>query len=225
MTSEALLDSIEIDPPGRATAAVIWLHGLGDTGHGHEPIVRQLSLPPSLGIRFVLPHAPPRPITLNGGMVMPGWYDVLDLELQEDEDERGIRDAEEKIAALIRREIGRGIPAARIALAGFSQGGAIALQAGLRFPERLAGLLVFSAYLPLAESAAEELSDANHRLRIFMAHGTADDVIPLEAGELSRSTLEAMGYRVDWREYPMAHSMCPEEIDDVAAWLEELFGA
>jgi phospholipase/carboxylesterase len=215
------LDTIEIATGARPDAAVIWLHGLGADGHDFEPIVPELSLPASLQLRFIFPHAPVRPVTINQRMRMRAWYDIFQLG-GGPEDEPGIRASEELVAKLIAAEKAKGIPSDRIVIAGFSQGGAIALQTALRYPERLAGILALSTYLPLAPKLEAERSDANRSVPIFMAHGTYDDVIPLSRAEQSRKLLADSGYGVAWHSYPMAHSVCAEEIADIARYLVKL---
>jgi phospholipase/carboxylesterase len=215
----ALLETVELETAPEPRAAVLWMHGLGADGHDFAPIVSELGLPAAPGVRFVFPHAPRRPVTINAGMVMRAWYDVRGLDGARREDEPGVRDAQQRIEALVAREKARGIPAARIVLAGFSQGGAMALHTGLRHPERLAGLLALSCYLPLADRLAAEASPAGHDVPIFMAHGTDDPLIPLARARHARDVLAGLGYRVDWREYPMPHAVCPDEIRDLAAWL------
>jgi len=220
-----LLDAIEIETGPGPRAAVIWMHGLGADGHDFEPIVPELALPDSLPVRFVFPHAPMRPVTINAGMVMRAWYDVGGQGGTRREDEQGVRASQRAIEALIEREKKRGLTAGQIVLAGFSQGGAMALQTGLRHPERLAGLLVLSSFLPLPDSLAAEASPANRDVPIFMAHGTHDPLIPVSRARDSRDRLLALGYRVQWREYPMAHAVCAEEIADLSAWLRRVLGA
>lgn len=212
------LETVELETAGTPDAAVIWLHGLGADGHDFEPVVPQLRLPPQLRVRFVFPHAPMRPVTINMGMRMRAWYDILQLGGGR-EDDAGIRAAQGLLAALIARERERGVSARRIVLAGFSQGGAIALHTGLRHAERLAGILALSTYLPLAGTLAAERSAASGDLPIFMAHGRFDDMIPMARARQSRLALEGLGWTVEWREYPMPHAVCAEEIADIAAWL------
>ena len=218
------LDALEIEigaaAGGTVDASIIWLHGLGADGHDFEPIVPELPLPPGLRARFVFPHAPVQAVTINFGHVMPAWYDVYG---DGREDAEGIRASQQRIEALIAGERERGVAPRRIVLAGFSQGGAIALQTGLRHPERLAGILALSTYLPLAETVAAEASPANRDVPIFMAHGTEDPVIPLRRAAISRDALRKLGYQVEWHEYPMPHAVCPEEIADVGAWLGRVF--
>jgi phospholipase/carboxylesterase len=213
------LETVEIETAPAPEAAVIWLHGLGADGHDFEPIVPELRLPPSPGVRFVFPHAPMRPVTINAGWVMRAWYDVREEAGVRQEDGPGVRASQREIDALIAREVARGVAPRRIALAGFSQGGAMALQAGLRHPERLAGIMALSCALPLADTVATEASPANRDVPIFMAHGTQDPLIPLARGARARDLLHQLGYRVEWREYPMPHAVCPEEIRDISAWL------
>ena len=214
-----LLDAIEIETGKNPAASVIWLHGLGADGHDFEPIVPELKL--AKPVRFVFPHAPVRPVTINQGMRMRAWYDILQLG-GGPEDEAGIRASQRMIEELISEEKGKGLPAAKIVMAGFSQGGAIALQTALRYPERFAGVLALSTYLPLAGSLQSERSQANQDIPIFMAHGRYDDIIPLRRAEESRKLLEAAGYPVEWHEYPMPHSVCAEEIADIAAFLARI---
>ena len=216
-----LLETIEIETGSQPDAAVIWLHGLGADGHDFEPIVPELQLPQRLSIRFIFPHAPVRPVTLNQGMRMRAWYDILQLGGGR-EDEPGIRASQKAVEDLIAREGSRGIAARRIVLAGFSQVGAIVLQTSLRYPERLAGTLALSTYLPLAGTLAAERSALNQDLPIFMAHGSQDPIIPLDRARFSRDALAALGYPVQWREYPMPHSVCLEELADIATWLTQV---
>jgi phospholipase/carboxylesterase len=212
------LETIEVETAPHPAAAVIWLHGLGADGHDFEPIVPELRLPASKAVRFVFPNAPLRPVTINMGMRMRAWYDIFQLG-GGSEDEAGIRQSQELLDALISGQIKKGIPAHRIVLAGFSQGGAIALQTGLRHAERLAGVMALSSYLPLAQTLEKERAAANNGLPIFMAHGQYDDMIPMARAAQSRDTLRALGYAPEWREYPMPHSVCPEEIADIADFL------
>ena len=213
-----LLQTIEIETGERPDAAVIWLHGLGADGRDFEPIVPELRLPQRLSLRFVFPHAPIRPVTLNQGMRMRAWYDILQLGGGR-EDDPGIRASQKSLEDLIAREGSRGIAPGRVVLAGFSQGGAIALQTALRYGERLAGTLALSTYLPLAATLAAERNPANRDLPIFMAHGWQDPMIPVDRARASRDALTQLGYAVEWHEYPMQHSVCLEEISDIAAWL------
>src|SRR5262245_31362732 len=214
-----LLDAVEIGTGRSPQWAVLWMHGLGADGHDFEPIVPEIDLPKGLAVRFVFPHAPMRPVTINGGAVMRAWYDVTGQGGVRREDEQGVRESQRNIEALIEREKKRRLPANQILLAGFSQGGAMALQTGRRHPERLAGLVVLSSFLPLADKLAAEASVANRDVPIFMAHGTHDPLIPLSRGHESRDRLLGQGYRIEWYEYRMPHSVCAEEIADLSAWL------
>ncbi len=217
-----LLESIEIETAPNPTAAVIWMHGLGADGNDFVSIVNEIDLSGAPGIRFVFPHAPTRPVTINNGHVMRAWYDISFGDLEGNTrkaDEKGVRESQAQIGQLIARENNRGIAAGKIVLAGFSQGGAMALQTGLRYSETLAGVMALSTYLPLAESFAEEATLANAKTAVFMAHGTQDPVVPYAMGSASRARLLEAGYAVDWHEYPMPHSVCPEEINDIGRWL------
>ncbi len=217
------MDPIVIDTAPSPRGCVIWLHGLGADGHDFEPIVPELGIGADLPIRFVFPHAPIRPVTLNGGMAMRAWYDIIALGGGR-EDEAGIKASGEFLSALIDDPICRGVGAGRVVFAGFSQGGAIALQAGLRHPDRIAGILALSTYLPVATRLAAERSPANADCPILMVHGTADPVIPLDRALASRDHLLALGYPVQWQTYPMQHSVCLEEIRLIAGWLRQRFG-
>jgi phospholipase/carboxylesterase len=212
------LETIEIETRPKPSHSVIWLHGLGADGNDFVPIVQQLKLP-KLGIRFVFPHAPMRPVTINGGFVMRAWYDIVAQDLAQRADETGIRHSQAAIDALIAKEAARGMPASRVVLAGFSQGGVIALQTGLRHPKTLAGVMSLSAYLPLSSTVEQERNAANQDTPIFIGHGMADNVVPLKAGTTARDQLIKLGYDIDWHQYPMAHSVCPQELDDIGAWL------
>jgi phospholipase/carboxylesterase len=217
-----VLETLELETGPRPTAAVIWLHGLGADGYDFEPIVPELGLAATPAVRFVFPHAPMRPVTINGGAVMRAWYDVFSLEGVRREDDAGVRASQASVEALIAREMSRGVPAARLVLAGFSQGGAVALQTGLRHAERLAGIMALSTYLPLASTLAAEASAANRDVPIFMAHGRHDSLIPIERAMISREALRKAGYDVEWHDYAMEHAVCREEIDDIAAWLRRV---
>lgn len=203
------------------TASVIWLHGLGADGSDFVPLVPELRLPGVPGIRFVFPHAPVRPVTLNNGLPMRAWYDIRALSADGREDDVGIREAELGIVRLIRAERDSGIPAERIVLAGFSQGGAVALHAALRHPEALGGVLALSTYLTLRASLAVEAHEANRATPILMCHGAYDGVVTIEFGRGSRDALNALGYDVTWKEYPMQHEVCRQEIDDISMWLRD----
>jgi len=214
-------DAIVLTPAAAPTASVIWLHGLGADGNDFPPLVPELQLPDELPVRFVFPHAPVRPVTLNGGVPMRAWFDIYSHGAREREDAEGIHQAAAHVETLIRRERATGIPAQRILLAGFSQGGAVALHTGLRHGERLAGVLALSTWLPLAATVAAEGTQANRDLPMLMCHGSADPVLPLELGRRSRDVLLQLGYPVQWKEYAMAHQLCGEEVADIAAWLRE----
>jgi phospholipase/carboxylesterase len=220
-----LLEAIEIETGKNPTASIIWMHGLGADGNDFVPIVGELGLDGSPAVRFIFPHAPMRPVTINNGFVMRAWYDVSfgDLEGKSRQaDERGVRESQAQINALIEREEKRGVPAANVLLAGFSQGGAIALHTGLRHPRKLAGVMALSTYLPLAESLPSEGSAANKTTPVFMAHGLFDNVVPLMMGAGSMTFLTGLGYSIEWRQYPMQHSVCPEEIKDIGTWLRRV---
>jgi len=215
---------VVIEPDGEARSSVIWLHGLGADGHDFEPIVPYLGLDPSLGVRFVFPHAPPRPVTVNAGMIMRAWYDIRQLGSREDEDEDGIGESAALVSALIDEERARGIPSERVVLAGFSQGGALALHVGLRHPAPLAGLVVLSAYLVLEKRVEAERHPASRTLPIFQAHGTLDPMVPVGAGERARDVLLRLGHAVEWHAYAMGHEVRPEEIRDIGAALGRMLG-
>ncbi len=220
-----LLESIEIETAPNPDAAVVWMHGLGADGHDFEPIVPELHLPATARLRFVFPHAPLRPVTINQGHVMRAWYDVRALAGVRREDEAGVRQSARQIEALLARERQRGIAPRRIVIAGFSQGGAMALHVGLRHPDRLAGILALSCYLPLAGALDTERSPANHDVPIFWAHGLHDPMIPRAMAEEGRAQLAELGYRIDWHQYPIPHSVSAEEIADVARWLARVLAA
>jgi len=213
-----LLTTVEIETRPNPDAAVIWMHGLGADGNDFVPIVNEI-LPAGLGIRFVFPHAPTRPVTINNGYVMRAWYDIVGSDLTNRGDEAGIRDSQQRIEQLIAREESRGILPSRLVLAGFSQGGVIALHTGLRHPERLAGILALSTYLAMPQKLPAEADPANRDVPIFMAHGIADGMIRLDWAETSRRALAANGHPVEWHTYPMEHSVCMEEVRDLGEWL------
>lgn len=212
-----LLPHITLDSGPDPRFSVIWLHGLGASGDDFVPVAQELHLPHA--VRHIFPHAPQRPVTLNGGFVMPAWYDIVSSDIGAAQDGDGIRASQKAIDALIEREIARGIPAINIFLAGFSQGGAIALQCGLRRPEGLGGILALSTYLPLADTLQAEASEAGLRTPIFMVHGRQDTVVPYALGTHSLQLLQQAGCTVDWHEYNMPHSVCMEEMDDISRWL------
>jgi len=213
--------AVVIEPSSKANAAVIWLHGLGADGHDFVPIVPELELPEALAVRFVFPHAPVRPITINNGMRMRAWYDIPSLTRMDRQDSAGIRDSERIVRGLLKHEIDAGIPAERIVLAGFSQGGAIALHASLRYEQRLAGIMGLSTYLPLAEHFAKEVRADRKDTPILMCHGTHDATLPLVLGSSTRDIFKAAGFTIEWHEYAMQHQVCGEEIDDIARWLKD----
>jgi phospholipase/carboxylesterase len=217
------LDFIEINPDLPAKRSVIWLHGLGADGNDFMPIVPELKIAPEKAVRFIFPHAPMRSVTINNGYVMRAWYDIYSLQNLMQEDEIGIRDSIKIVNELIEQEYAKGIAYENILLAGFSQGGAVALAAGLRYPQKLAGILALSAYLPLAQSVVQERSLANATIPIFMAHGSEDMVLPPMLGQISREFLISQDYSVEWKTYPMEHSVCLEEIKDISAWLKGIF--
>jgi phospholipase/carboxylesterase len=217
------LETVEVVTGENPQFAVIWLHGLGADGHDFEPIVPALAL--TRAVRFVFPHAPVRRVTVNQGMAMRAWYDILALDRLTVEDEAGIRASQAAVTALIEAELARGIAASRLILAGFSQGGAIALHTGLRFPLALGGIMVLSAYLPLRASVAAERSDANAATPIFMAHGSYDPVLPEALAVESLQVLEQQHFSVEWHSYAMAHTVCVEEVQDISRWLSARFSA
>ena len=217
-----LLDCIELETGPDPRRAIIWLHGLGADGNDFAPIVPELQLGDFEPVRFVFPHGPMRPVTINNGMTMRAWYDIYMPDLVRREDETGLRESQRMVEALIAREKERGIPAERIVLAGFSQGCAMALQTGLRHPEKLAGIVGLSGYLPLAAMAPGERHEANAATPIFLAHGTTDPVVNLERAQATLGALQAMSYDVRFKTYPMPHSVCLEEVHDIAAFIREV---
>jgi phospholipase/carboxylesterase len=223
-TATATEGSVVLEPPQRANASVIWLHGLGADGHDFVPLIPELRLPQALRVRFVFPHAPVRPVTLNNGMRMRAWYDIVGLRPGAPEDERGIRDAGRTVDGFVARERAAGIDSRRIVIAGFSQGGAVALHAGLRQQEALGGVLALSTYLPLPGKLAGEAAAPNAKLPILMCHGSNDGVVAPQFGRQSRDLLRGAGYTVAWKEYPMQHEVCSAEIGDIASWLQERLG-
>ena len=210
------LETLEIETAPNPRASIIWLHGLGADGNDFAPLADEIDLP--FGVRYIFPHAPMMPVSINGGYVMRAWYDISDAAIRR-EDEAGVRASQQSVEVLLAREKSRGIGASRIVLAGFSQGGAIALQTGLRHGERLAGVMALSTYVPLADRLAAEANPANLGVPIFMAHGTADPMIPLARAQASRDLLLEQGYALEWSEYRMPHSVCPQEIADIGVWL------
>lgn len=219
MTAAPLLEAIEIETADAPTASVIVLHGLGADGNDFVPVCEALDLSAAGAVRYVLPHAPVRPVTINGGYRMRAWYDILGAQIDRREDEAGLRESQALVQALIAREVARGVPAARIVLMGFSQGCAMTLLTGLRHGERLAGLAGLSGYLPLLDQTAAERHAASAGLPIFLAHGSGDGIIPVARAEAARDALVALGHPVEWHEYGMEHSVCMEEIADLNRWL------
>ena len=217
-----MLEAVEIETGRNPAGAVIWLHGLGADGHDFAPIVPQLVGPGERPLRFVFPHAPVRPVTINGGMPARAWYDILGFNRGIPQDEAGIRAADAEVGALIRRENARGIPTNRVVLGGFSQGGAISLFSGPRYPEQLAGIMGLSCYMLLEDKLPAERTRVNYATPIFLAHGDQDPVVDLRRGTEARQLLEAGGYPVEWHAYAMPHSVCPEEVADIAAWLRKV---
>jgi phospholipase/carboxylesterase len=219
-----MLESVEINPDVAPKGTVIWLHGLGADGHDFEPIVPMLGVPDALSIRYVFPHAPVRPVTINAGMQMRAWYDILEMTLSRKVDVDNLLDSADALTALIGRELASGLSADRVLLAGFSQGGAVALHAGLRYEAALAGILALSTYMPTAATLESEKSEANREIPIMMAHGTMDPMVPIAAGIAARQELIRLGYAVSWHEYPMLHQVCDEEIREIGRWITRVFG-
>ncbi len=219
--SEPLLPAVEIDPDGPPSASVIWLHGLGADGHDFEPIVPALRLPKEARVRFVFPHAPMRPVTINGGYVMRAWYDIKTVDLDRMVDKEDLETSRRQLEAWIRNERTAGVPSERIVVAGFSQGGAIALYGGLSFEERLGGIVALSCYHPLPHLIEERRAPADGAVPIFMAHGTYDPLVPLALAEATVETLREAGYAPEWRTYPLPHSVSPEEISDIGRFLSD----
>ena len=218
------LKTLELEPSQPAVASVIWMHGLGADASDFYAVPPQLGLPADLHVRYVFPNAPKIPVTINMGLIMPAWYDVSGLDARSD-DETRIRTSAAWIQELITQEVARGIPAGRLVLAGFSQGGAMALFTGLRHPEALAGVMCLSGYLPLPTTLAAEASEANRRASVFQAHGSADPVVPFDLAQADCNAMTAAGYQVEWHEYPMAHQVCGEELHDIGQWLARVLAA
>ena len=215
-----LLPCVEVGSTD-ATHSIIWLHGLGADGHDFEPIVDELTL--SHNIRFIFPHAPSIPVSINNGMVMPAWYDIRLPQIDKEQDAEGIKKSQQSILALIEREIERGIKSENIILAGFSQGGAIALHTALRYQNPIAGIMALSTYLPLADTVEKEISEQNKNTSILIAHGTLDPVVPFNLALETQDTLNKLGYSSELKKYHMEHSVCPEEIDDISNWINSCF--
>ena len=218
-----LPECVEVTTGENPVGSVIWLHGLGADGHDFEPIVPQLQLPAELPLRFVFPHAPVRPVTINGGMAMRAWYDIVSLDAEGRADAEGVHESTALLEGLIAREKDRGIDANKITIAGFSMGGAIAINTALHTKEHLAGLMALSTYLPLPSEVAE--STVERQLPVFMAHGSFDPMLPMQWGQASAERLKETGFAVEWHDYPMAHAVCPEEIRDIRGWLLGIYGA
>ncbi len=221
MSSLDLLPTV-ISGSDKPEYSVIWLHGLGADGHDFEPIAAELNFPNKSKTRFIFPHAPNKPVSINAGHVMPAWYDILEISEYAEEDEQGIRETEKKIVALLEHEIASGVPAKNIILAGFSQGGAMALQTALRFSQSLAGILALSTYLPLSGRLAAERSTENQDIPIMMMHGDYDPIVPIKLAKISKQALFELGWSVQWKTYPMEHSVCPDQIDDISRWFAKM---
>jgi len=219
-----LLEHIQIDTKDDPETSIIWLHGLGADGNDFVPIVKELDLAGLPGIRFIFPHANTMPVTINNGYVMRSWYDISNADLTRREDEHGLRASQAQVEAFIAREKARGVPASRIILAGFSQGCAMTIQAGLRHPEALAGMLCLSGYAPLADKLGAERTEASKATPVFMAHGEYDNVVPFERAQASRELLASLGYQLEWHQYPMQHTLCLEEVQHISAWLNKVLG-
>ena len=213
---------IIIEPVETCDSSVIWLHGLGADGHDFEPVVAQLQPSVTRATRYIFPHAPIQPVTINGGAEMPAWYDILDAQIDRRVDATGVERSTQTVNELIASECGKGTDPGRIIVAGFSQGGAIALHAGLRYPQRLAGIMALSTYLPIHEGTKEQASEANLDVPILLAHGAQDPVVPLAASEGARVFLRSLGYSVQTNTYAMAHSVCAEELRDISCWIEDV---
>jgi phospholipase/carboxylesterase len=214
------LERVTIEPKTPATACVIWLHGLGDSGNGFAPVVPVLGLPQNHTIRFVFPHAPEQAVTINQGHVMRSWYDIKSMDLHNRADMDGVLASEKRVQALIQEQVKSGIPASNIVLAGFSQGGVLSLFTGLRYPEKLAGIMALSCYLPTADTLPEKCHPANQSTVILQNHGEQDDVVPMSAGQMAHQLLKADGYDATWKSYRMPHSVLPEQLADISIWLQ-----
>lgn len=216
----ALLPFVDVPAQGKTQAVVVWLHGLGDSGHGFAPIVPELRLPANAGVRFLFPHAPEIPVTINGGMRMRAWYDIKTMDLTNRADEAGVRQSADAVKALLDKLISEGIPSERIMLAGFSQGGVITLHLLPRLPYKLAGFMALSTYMACPEKLATEQLSHNKTTPVFIAHGTQDPVVPLSAGQQAFQTYNAAGFNVSWRDYRMPHSVCAQEIDEISRFIQ-----
>ncbi len=217
-----LLETVTVETGPNPTFSIIWMHGLGADGHDFEPLVPELLVDGMPSLRFVFPHAPVRPVTINNGYQMRAWYDIVGIDRRSVEDFAGIQSSADAIGALISQENGRGVPTARIALAGFSQGGAMALHIATRHPEKLAGVIALSCYLPMAREFLTTRHAANQATPFFMAHGSQDPVVPYSLGDESRQLLQSAGHSVDWHSYPMPHALCEQEVTDLRAFLRKL---
>ncbi|GIU48884.1 alpha/beta hydrolase [Shewanella algidipiscicola] len=215
------LEQITIEPKFPAKACVIWLHGLGDSGAGFAPVVPMLGMPDALAVRFIFPHAPSMAVTINQGYVMPAWYDIKGMEMDNRADMPGVLHSEKAIAALIDRQVAAGIPAENIVLAGFSQGGVMSLFTGLRYPKKLAGIMALSCYLPTGNALPTQLSEANLTTPILQQHGEQDEVVPLSLGLAAFELIRAAGYPTQWQTYPMGHSVLPNQLQDIGRWLTD----
>lgn len=218
----ATLEKIIVNPASKATSCVIWLHGLGDSGAGFSPIVPALQLPQDHLIRFIFPHAPEQAVTINQGAVMRSWYDIKSMDLHNRADLNGVMASEKRLHALIQEQIDSGIPADKIVLAGFSQGGVISLFSGLRYPQKLAGILAMSCYLPNPDALPTDLSPANQKTPILQHHGEQDEVVPISAGSMANSLLMGAGYQPQWQSYAMPHSVVAEQLADISTWLQKV---
>lgn len=214
-----LLPCVEVEPSNTANASIIWLHGFGADGHDFEPIVPELRLPPQLQVRFIFPHAPQRPITMYDKTILRAWYDFTNWEKETEVETAGIYESAAQIEALIKRENARGIPTNKIVLAGFSQGGSMALHVGVRYQEKLAGIMALSTYLSTEHTLQAERTTANQDTSIFMAHGTQDNVVPFADAQYARDELTSLNYKIEFHTYPMPHSLCPQEVVDIRQWL------
>jgi len=220
--TQQLLPCVEINPSAAPDACVIWLHGLGDSGHGFAPIVPELKLPESLSVKFLFPHAPERPITINIGMRMRAWYDIKSLDFESRADLEGVKASAEQVEQLIKAQIESGIKAERIVLAGFSQGGVIALHLAPRFSQKLAGVMALSTYMCEPALLSSEALDVNRETPIMMAHGEQDEVVPVFMGNAAFKTLNECGFKATWQTYTMQHNVCMQELNDISAWLQKL---
>ena len=222
-SQKSLLPCIEINPDHKPVGAVILLHGLGADGNDFVPIIQELRLPEAISLRFVFPNAPLRPVTINNGYVMPAWYDIISINIDQRADQNGLHESVEALNLIIENEIKRGIPSESIVLAGFSQGAVVALAAGLKSTKPLAGILALSGYLPYAADLAEAAQPVNREIPIFMGHGSQDPIVPYVVGEAAYTVLKEAGFNVSWHSYAMAHSVCDKEVLDIAGWLKKIF--